>query len=74
MSVKLASFSFESSLVLSVLAFFNYIWARAFTEVLQWEMLMKSCNCRLEGIGVTIQETSKTTPFSYFPPLGEMET
>lgn len=31
----------------------------------------KSCNCKLEGIGVSIQQTSKNTWCSYFPSLGK---
>lgn len=46
---------------------FNYILARAFIEVLQWETLRESCNCKLEGIGVTIQQTFKNTSFFLLP-------
>lgn len=74
-SVKLAVFSFGSSLVLSCsCVLFNYILARALTEVLQWGTLKESCHCRLKGIGVTIQKMFKNTLFSYFPSLGEMKT
>lgn len=62
MSVKLAVFSFGSSLVLSYSCIlFNYVLARTFIRVLQWETLVESYNCRLEGIGVTIQQASKNT-------------
>lgn len=72
--VKLAVFSFGSSLVLSCPCLhFNYILARALTELLQWGTLKESCN-RLEGIGVTMQQMFKNTSFSYFPSLGEMKT
>lgn len=72
--IKLAVLSFGSSLVLSCpCVLFNYILARALTEVLQWRMLRESCN-RLEGIGVTMQHIFKNTSFPYFPLLGEMKT